>query len=232
MRWRRTRGLRPSLAIDTIMIAGIKAGQSNMGVALNHSSKNSSRAKSLFSGVASIAILLAFALPAIAQTPSMLGAPGLSPIQSETPAAPAVGVVAPPAMSAQPSAPSAGGLDCQNDMVKFQARRNSAVAQINQIAGKGKKIDPVAACPRFRNLAAVEGQMKAWMLKNKDWCSIPDDVIDSMKAGFARTPVIVGQACNAAAQVGRMKAQARQQQQQARTGAPQQPGIKLPSGPL
>ena len=156
----------------------------------------------------------------------MLGAPGLSPL---APDAQSTAVAAPPALSA---APQAGASSCDSDMAKFQEKRNAAVGQINAImkGGQGKKLDPIAACPRFRNLVSVETQMKNWMIKNKEWCSIPDQVIEDMKKGFSRTPQIAGQACNAAAQVGRMR---QQQQQQARSGGPTAaPAVKLPSGPL
>lgn len=164
--------------------------------------------------------------PAAAQMPSMLTAPGLSPAAPDT-AAPTV--TAPPELSAPPAgAASASG--CETDMVKHQQRRTAAIEQINRMAGKNKKLDPVAACPKFRSLAAVEGAMKAWMIKNKEWCAIPDEVIENMKTGFARTPQIANQACSAAAQVQRMKAQGGQQQ--VRAGAAQAPAVKLPSGPL
>ena len=112
-------------------------------------------------------------------------------------------------------------------------RSNGAIAQINTMVQGGKnskkKIDPAVACPRFRNLVAVESQLLAWVNKNKEWCSIPDQVVDNMKQGFARTPVVANQACNAAAMVAKMKSQAAQQSQ---ARAPAQPSIKLPSGPL
>lgn len=170
------------------------------------------------------------AAPALAQVPSMMGAPGLSPVPSEPAtgvAAPAPAVVAPPAMAA-PS--TSGASSCETDMLKYTQRRNAAIAQINaMVKGGKKKLDPSAACPRFRHLVAVETEMKNWVIKNKDWCSIPDQMIEGMKQGFARTPVVANQACNAAAMVAKMKSQAAQQSQ---ARAPAQPSIKLPSGPL
>jgi hypothetical protein len=178
---------------------------------------------------AALALALFAATSALAQVPSMMGAPGLSPAPPDM-AAPmqAPGLAPPPAMSAPEAAPAPTG--CEADMMKFQERRNSAISQINaMVKGGKKKLDPVAACPKFRNLAAVENEMKNWMLKNKDWCSIPDEVVDNMKAGFARTPQIANQACNAAAQMRKMQQQGGQQ---ARGGAGPAPAVKLPSGPL
>ena len=116
-------------------------------------------------------------------------------------------------------------------MGRFQQKRNGAIQSINALVKGGKKkLDPMAACPKFRNLAAVENEMKTWMVKNKDWCSIPEDVIENMKQGFARTPQIAAQACNAAAQVRKMQQQGGRQAQGG-GGAPA-PAVKLPSGPL
>ena len=182
-----------------------------------------SKARGKASRVVTGALGLGLALSAPAFAQSMLGAPGLSPVAPDAPAAPS-------ALAAPPAGESAGGSSCDLDMEKFQKQRNGAVENINQLmkGGKGKKLDPIAACPRFRNLVAVESQMKAWMLKNKDWCSIPDQIIESMKTGFSRTPVIANQACTAAAQVGKMK----KMQGQQRAAAPAAPAVKLPAGPL
>ena len=185
-----------------------------------------------------LAIPLAFAAlvcaaPAMAQAPSMLGAPGLSPVAPE---APSTTVAAPPQLSAPPDQGAPAASSCDTDMQKLAERRNGAIQQINSLVNgsKNKKLDPAAACPKFRNLASVENAMKAWMLKNKDWCSIPDQTIEDMKKGFARTPVIAGQACNAAAQMSKMRQmQAQQQrQQQAGGGGGAPAGVKLPTGPL
>lgn len=180
------------------------------------------------SSVATAGFVLTLAMcgPTLAQVPSMFGAPSFSSDPQAAPSAPAASA---PALSAPPSAePSESG--CNADMAKFQQRRNAAVAQINVLVngGKSKKIDPNAACPKFRNLAAVETQMKNWMIKNKDWCAIPDNVIDDMKAGFAKTPQIANQACNAAAQMKKM-----QNAQAGGGGGPAAaPSVKLPTGPL
>lgn len=182
------------------------------------------------SSLAALTIAALLAAPAHAQVPSMLSAPGLLPV---TPDAAMPAVAAPPELTAPPAD---GGLsNCDASMLKHQQRRNAAIAQINSMVqgGKGKKLDPAAACPRFRNLVAAENEMRNWMIKNKDWCSIPDQVMDDMKKGFSRTPTIAGQACNAAAQVARMRQQQRQQQsQQAGAATAAAPAVKLPSGPL
>ncbi len=43
--------------------------------------------------------------------------------------------------------------------------------------------------------------MLAYMLKNKDWCSIPDEVIDQLKANHAKSLGFTAKACNVAVQI-------------------------------
>lgn len=134
----------------------------------------------------------------------------------------------PPALS-QPPQPSGPPEGCQENMAKYSERRNAQLQSINALVkgGKGKGIDPVAACPKFRTLVSIESQMRAWAVKNKEWCGIPDQIIDQMKEGFAKTPVYAQRACAAAAQMKRNS------EMQAQGGGPSAaPAMKLPSGPL
>ncbi len=89
-------------------------------------------------------------------------------------------------------------------------------------------MDPIAACPVARNLLAIESQMLAYMTKNKEWCSIPDQVIDGFKAARAKSQMFSSQACAVAVKVKQMQAQ---QRAQAAANPAQQPA-KLPAGPL
>ena len=162
-----------------------------------------------------LAALLAFSGPLAAQ--SMLGAPGLSPVAPGAAAAPPAALTAPPAAAPVSS--------CEMEMGQFQERRQTQIEALNKIVASGKgKADPVTSCPRLRNLVSVEGEMRAWMIKQKSWCNIPDEVIEGMKAGTAKTAQIAERACEAAAQMKR--------QQQAPTGMGAAPAMKLPSGPL
>jgi hypothetical protein len=162
-----------------------------------------------------LAALLAFTGPLAAQ--SMLGAPGLSPVAPGAAAAPPAALTAPPAAAPMSS--------CEMEMGQFQERRQTQIEALNKIVAAGNgKVDPVTSCPRLRNLVSVEGEMRAWMVKQKGWCNIPDDVIEGMKAGTAKTAQIAERACEAAAQMKR--------QQQAPAGMGAAPAMKLPSGPL
>ena len=120
---------------------------------------------------------------------------------------------------------------CEADIGKLQQKRNAEIGELNKLSKKGGKLDPVAACPKLRNLAATEKQMLAYMEKNQNWCSIPDSVIENVKQGSGKTAGIAGQACKIAAQVEKMK------KQQAAGGGAAGPfgaptASRLPTGPL
>ena len=123
---------------------------------------------------------------------------------------------------------------CQEDIAKISAKRQSQINLINASSKASKgKLDPVASCPRLRNLAAIENEFLGYMVKNKEWCHIPDEAIASVRTGHGKTNAIAAQACNIAKQVQRAR-----QQQAAGGGAAsggaiqQQPATRLPTGPL
>ena len=121
--------------------------------------------------------------------------------------------------------------DCQEDIGKIMKERLDLIAQLNKLnTGKGGKgqLDPTAACPKLRTLAAVEGRLVSYLEKNKDWCNVPDQFLENAKTGRGKSVAFAGKACAVAAQVEKMK---RQQAQGGGAGAPQQVQ-KLPSGPL
>lgn len=119
---------------------------------------------------------------------------------------------------------------CNDDIGKFQERRQAQIAGLNALNKKGAgKLDPIAACPKLRALSGIEDEMFKYMTKNKDWCNIPDDIMESVKEGKGKSANLAGQACKVAAQITKMKQlQARQQQE----GAGAAPVQRLPAGPL
>jgi hypothetical protein len=119
---------------------------------------------------------------------------------------------------------------CQEDFQKLTQRRMAQIQVLNNLgkAGKGK-MDPNAACPAAKKLVGIEGEMFAYMTKNKDWCSIPDNVVDSFKQARAKTQNFASQACSVAA---KMKKMMEQQREQAANGGGFGAPPKLPSGPL
>jgi hypothetical protein len=117
---------------------------------------------------------------------------------------------------------------CQNDFQRMSAKRMGEIQRLNAIgkAGKGK-MNPMQACPAARGLSAVENEMLNYMVKNKEWCAIPDSVIDQFKAARAKSATFASQACAAAAKFKEMEAQAKNAQAATAAQAP-----KLPAGPL
>lgn len=182
-------------------------------------------------------MLLVAGAPARAQEePAAPAAP--APAAPAAPAAaPAQGVALPEA--AQPTADApAGGSSCDKE---FQGLANARIAQIGALnrlsKGKGGKMDPIAACGKLQALAGIEARMVAYVDKNKDWCGIPDNIVDNIKKGRQGTLSFAGKACAAAGQFKKALAQRAQQQRaaangggQAAQGAPQIQ--KLPAGPL
>jgi hypothetical protein len=119
--------------------------------------------------------------------------------------------------------------DCNEDFGKLMAKRMAEIGALNKISkGNGGKLDPIAACPRLRELAAAEGEVVAYMNKNKDWCNLPDDLVEKMTASRAKTASVAVKACGFAV---KMKQMQKQQQQQAQQGQQEQ-AVKLPTGPL
>ena len=122
-------------------------------------------------------------------------------------------------------APAALAQSCGDDMTSMSQKRQQAMETINAMVGaaKGKQIDPTVFCAKSQPLNAIETKMLAYMAKNKDWCQIPDEVVNQLKEAHAKTVSFSGRACKAAADLKKAKEQGAQ-------GAPQaQP---LPSGPL
>ena len=88
----------------------------------------------------------------------------------------------------------------------------------------GKPMDPEGFCGKSSGLVRAESALIAYMEKNKDWCSFPDEAISQLKEHHAKNTQFTNRACTVAAQMKKMKEQA------AQGGGPQaQP---LPTGPL
>jgi hypothetical protein len=115
---------------------------------------------------------------------------------------------------------------CETDMKRIKDKHDAVVASLNAMKKSGK-LDAEAACPKLRVLAGVENEWIAYMTKNKDWCSIPDDALTNMEGNKNKTAAFATQACSVAAKNKKMK-----EQQAAGGGAGQQPQVRLPTGPL
>ena len=118
--------------------------------------------------------------------------------------------------------------DCGSDMQKLAQERNVELQRINDFAKSfhGKPLDPAQFCVKSAGLLRAEGALIAYMEKNKDWCSFPDDAINNLKTSHAKNQGFSAKACTVAEKMKKMKEQAAQ----GGGGGPQaQP---LPAGPL
>ena len=119
--------------------------------------------------------------------------------------------------------------DCQEEMAKIMAERQTLINALNKLSGGGKQLEPQAACPKLRTLASADSKLVNYLEKNKDWCNVPDNFVDNAKAGRDKSANFAAKACKVAAQVEKMK------QQQAQGGGNGMGGPqvqRLPSGPL
>ena len=120
--------------------------------------------------------------------------------------------------------------DCTSDFAALMSKRTVQIEVLNKNSkSHGGKLDPVAACPQLRNLAAAESQVVAYIEKNKDWCGLPEDLAEKMTATRAKTQSFAANACGVAVKMKQMQAA---QQKQAQSQQQQEPAIKLPTGPL
>jgi hypothetical protein len=117
--------------------------------------------------------------------------------------------------------------DCGADIQKLAQARNAQMEALGVFfkSFKGKPADPEQACVKTRGLLGAEGAMLAYMEKNKDWCSIPDDAIAKFKENHDKSIGFSNKACVAAAQMKKAKEQAAQ-------GGGGPPPQAMPAGPL
>ncbi|MBA1156201.1 hypothetical protein [Microvirga mediterraneensis] len=104
---------------------------------------------------------------------------------------------------------------CQEGQ-KILQERQSLIQQVNKLTngGKNKKLDPREACTIFSKLVTNGTAGEKWMTANKDWCQVPDQLVQSFSEDHKRSQQFKGQACGAAAKMAEMEKRAKQQAQQ------------------
>lgn len=127
-------------------------------------------------------------------------------------------VEAPPALAMTES--------CQNDLNKVAQGRLDAINRINTF--RKKRPSATQACSAFGNLVSSEAKMLKWMEDNKEWCQIPEQLIEDLKKGAAQGQKVRNQACSAAKKEAQMRAQAAS----GGGGGARRPAVKLPQGAL
>lgn len=118
------------------------------------------------------------------------------------------------------SAPALAQSSACQEGQKILQERQGIVQQINKLTdgGKKKQMDPRSACTVFSKLVTNGDAGQKWMTDNKDWCQIPDQVVEGFSKDHKRSQEIKGQACQAAAKMAEMEKRAKQQAQQAQQG--------------
>ena len=111
------------------------------------------------------------------------------------------------AASVFPAQAQSGG--CQ-DIGAHLTERKSLVEAIQKLGqGKEKKMDPKAACAAFTKLVANGTTTLKWIEANKEWCQIPDQFSQGIKADHERVTKIRSQACSVAAKQAEMEKKGR-----------------------
>jgi hypothetical protein len=116
-------------------------------------------------------------------------------------AAALVGLAAAPAFAQSSS--------CQ-DFRKQMEERRVIVEKLHALDKRKGGMDAKSACPAFGNLVTNGTTAVKWLETNKDWCQIPDQVIENIKKDHARAVDLRGQACKAAAQQAAMEKKAKE----------------------
>lgn len=180
-------------------------------------------------GAITLALVAAFCIGSADAQQTFTPGPAVQPMGPSTVAPgqlPSILSNAPPVSTPSSSAPLASSASsCQTDLSRIASERMSAIEALNKIAkANGGKLDPVAACPKFRALVKIETTFRDYLKQNKDWCGVPDEMADNVNSAAEKDAVISQKACALAAQFSKAQSQA------AAGMASQAP--KLPAGPL
>jgi hypothetical protein len=85
------------------------------------------------------------------------------------------------------------------DMQTHLTERRDLVGSIQAMTAGGKKMDAKAACTVFGKLVANGTTTLKWAETNKDWCQVPDQFVQGLKADHDRVVKMRGRACSYAA---------------------------------
>jgi hypothetical protein len=121
---------------------------------------------------------------------------------------------------------------CQ-EFGKTLTERRDLVEKLSSITNKKKQMDPKVACSMFGSLVANGSTAVKWLETNKEWCQIPDALIENIKQDHARALDFRGKACKAAAQQAAMEKKAKEGSSSGLLGGDGLTGsFKMPQGAL
>jgi hypothetical protein len=112
--------------------------------------------------------------------------------------------------------------DCGSEIGALSKKRQDLIDDLNKVAKSSPKgqLDPTTSCPKLRALAAAEQALFAYLQKNKEWCTIPDETVTNFGVTLERSKSVAAKACAFAEQMKKGLAAGASQAQ------------KLPAGPL
>jgi hypothetical protein len=134
------------------------------------------------------------------------------------------------------SAAQAQASNCQTDFQKVMGPRQTLIERINGF--RNKKPTATQACSTLGQLVSADGRLIKWLTDNKEWCQIPDQLIEQVQGSTGQASRSRTQACGAAKnqQVQIARARAAQARAQQGGGAGSAPavgsGVRLPQGAL
>jgi hypothetical protein len=133
-----------------------------------------------------------------------------------------------------PGQAQAQASNCQTDFQKVMAPREALMARINGF--RNKRPTAGQACSTLGQLVTADGNVLKWMTENKDWCQIPDALVEQLQTASGQVSKSRGQACSAAKNQASQIARARAAQARAQQGGGGAPpigsGVRLPQGAL
>ncbi len=132
-----------------------------------------------------------------------------------------------------PDEAKAQASNCQTDFQKVMAPREALMQRINGF--RNKRPTAGQACSTLGQLVAADGKVLKWMTENKDWCQIPDALVEQLQTASGQVSRSRGQACTAAKNQVSQQARARAAQARAQQGGGAPPvgsGVRLPQGAL
>ncbi len=118
---------------------------------------------------------------------------------------------------------------CQADFQKVMEPRQALIQRINGF--RNKRPTATQACSTLGSLVAADRKLIAWMTENKDWCQIPDQLIEQVQGAATQASRSRGTACAAAKNQASQQARARAQQR-GPSGPVVGSGVRLPQGAL
>ena len=120
---------------------------------------------------------------------------------------------------------------CQ-DMQTHLLERKNLVGSIQAMTQGGKKMDPKAACTVFGKLVTNGTTTLKWAETNKDWCQVPDQFVQGLKADHDRVVQMRGRACSFAAKQIEMEKKAGGQGGSMLGGSGLEGTYRIPQGAL